>query len=170
MIPLDLPTANAKGRPIKVILSDRRVVIRVFTVGEEELLMFFGLGLLKPPRIPPNRRPQHFIDNSRDFGHRLLLDMIAADIAAMGDCPLVEGDEHLVKVHVHVFDPGVVISYGVATGFITDVVVENMDDMAQAMRERNAEAVSEDAIADHVAAEPFLNEATIGLVARWTIG
>ena len=93
------------------------------------------------------------------------VDMIAADIAAMGDCPLVEGDEHLVKVHVHVFDPGVAISYGVATGFITDVVVENMDDMAQAMRERNAEAVSEDAIADHVAAEPFLNEATIGVVA-----
>ena len=61
MIPLDLPTANAKGRPIKVILSDRRVVIRVYTVGEEELLMFFGLGLLKPPRIPPNRRPQHFL-------------------------------------------------------------------------------------------------------------
>ena len=52
MIPLDLPTANAKGRPIKVILSDRRVVIRVFTVGEEELLMFFGLGLLKPPGYP----------------------------------------------------------------------------------------------------------------------
>ena len=55
---------------------------------------------------------------------------IAADIAAMGECPLVEGDEKLVKVHVHVFDPGVPLSYGVATGFITDVVVENMDDMA----------------------------------------
>ncbi len=55
---------------------------------------------------------------------------IAADITAMGDCPLVEGDEKLVKVHVHVFDPGVPLSYGVATGFITDVVVENMDDMA----------------------------------------
>jgi dihydroxyacetone kinase-like predicted kinase len=61
---------------------------------------------------------------------------IAAEIAALGDCPLVEGDEHLVKVHVHVFDPGVALSYGVATGFITDVVVENMDDMAAAMQEQ----------------------------------
>ncbi|HQY92418.1 DAK2 domain-containing protein [Caldilinea sp.] len=60
---------------------------------------------------------------------------IATDIAALGDCPLVEGDEHLVKVHVHVFDPGVALSYGVATGFITDVVVENMDDMAAAMQQ-----------------------------------
>lgn len=61
---------------------------------------------------------------------------IAADIAALGDCPLVEGDEHLVKVHVHVFDPGVALSYGVATGFLTDIVVENMDDMAAAMQQR----------------------------------
>lgn len=64
---------------------------------------------------------------------------IAAAIAAMGDCPLVEGDERLVKVHVHVFDPGIALSYGVATGFITDIVVENMDDMAAAMQERTAE-------------------------------
>lgn len=60
--------------------------------------------------------------------------VIAADIATMGECPLVEGDDHLVKVHVHVFDPGVPISYGVAAGFITDVVVENMDDMAAEMQ------------------------------------
>ncbi|MFO7633661.1 MAG: DAK2 domain-containing protein [Caldilinea sp.] len=62
--------------------------------------------------------------------------VIAEEITALGDCPLVEGDEHLVKVHVHVFDPGVAISYGVATGFITDIVVENMDDMAAAMQQR----------------------------------
>lgn len=55
---------------------------------------------------------------------------IRADIEAMGDCPLVDGDEHLVKVHVHVFDPGIALSYGINLGFMTDVVVENMDDMA----------------------------------------
>ncbi len=57
---------------------------------------------------------------------------ILTDIAAMGDCPLVEGDDTLVKVHVHVFDPGEALSYGVKLGFVTDVVVENMDDMAAA--------------------------------------
>uniref|UniRef100_A0A7C1JJ02 DAK2 domain-containing protein n=1 Tax=Caldilinea aerophila TaxID=133453 RepID=A0A7C1JJ02_9CHLR len=85
---------------------------------------------------------------------------IAREIAAMGDCPLVEGDEHLVKVHVHVFDPGVPLSYGVATGFVTDVVVENMDDMAAAMQGE---------IAQVEAAPPFvkapLDEETIGVVA-----
>lgn len=107
---------------------------------------------------------------------------IAAEIAALGDCPLVEGDEHLVKVHVHVFDPGVVLSYGVATGFITDVVVENMDDMAAAMQERNVamsastnghiEAMPmppQAAPAPELAVEPIadapLDETTIGVIA-----
>ena len=81
--------------------------------------------------------------------------VIAAEIAAMGDCPLVEGDEKLVKVHVHVFDPGVPLSYGVATGFITDVVVENMDDMAAAgpLSEAQVQAAAE------------LDDEQIGLVA-----
>lgn len=51
-------------------------------------------------------------------------------ITAMGDCPLVEGDGTLVKVHVHVPDPGVALTYAISLGFVTDVVVENMDDMS----------------------------------------
>lgn len=90
--------------------------------------------------------------------------VIAADIAAMGDCPLVEGDENLVKVHVHVFDPGVALTYGVTTGFLTDVVVENMDDMAA---ENRATGAFEDV---RVADQPqlvrlHLDETHIGLVA-----
>jgi uncharacterized protein len=58
------------------------------------------------------------------------VDAIREQITALGDCPLVEGDEQLVKVHVHVPDPGVALSYAVSLGFVTDVVVENMDDMS----------------------------------------
>jgi len=54
---------------------------------------------------------------------------IRETIAAMGDCPLVEGDNSLVKVHVHVPNPGVPLAYAVSLGFVTDVIVENMDDM-----------------------------------------
>jgi DAK2 domain fusion protein YloV len=62
-------------------------------------------------------------------GNDLDVDAIRDRISAMGDYPLVEGDSNLVKVHVHVPDPGVPLSYAVSLGFITDVVVENMDDM-----------------------------------------
>ncbi len=58
------------------------------------------------------------------------VEAIREHITAMGDCPLVEGDEQLVKVHVHVPDPGVALSYAIGLGFVTDVVVENMDDMS----------------------------------------
>ncbi|MGQ9766430.1 MAG: DAK2 domain-containing protein [Anaerolineae bacterium] len=62
-------------------------------------------------------------------GEHLDVAAIRDRITAMGDCPLVEGDENLVKVHVHVPDPGKVLSYAVSLGFVTDIVVENMDDM-----------------------------------------
>ncbi|HEX9116452.1 MAG TPA: DAK2 domain-containing protein [Anaerolineae bacterium] len=58
------------------------------------------------------------------------IDAIRRKITSLGDYPLVEGDGQLVKVHVHVPDPGVVLSYAVSLGFVTDVVVENMDDMS----------------------------------------
>jgi DAK2 domain fusion protein YloV len=54
---------------------------------------------------------------------------IRDQITAMGECPLVEGEPSIVKVHVHVFNPGVPLSYAVTRGFVSDVLVENMDDM-----------------------------------------
>ena len=60
---------------------------------------------------------------------RLDVAAVREQIAAMGDCPLVEGDETLIKVHVHVPNPGAPLAYTISLGFVTDVVVENMDDM-----------------------------------------
>ncbi len=59
-------------------------------------------------------------------GQDLDVDAIRETIAAMGDCPLVVGEPTTVKVHVHVPDPGVPISYGVSLGSLRDVVVEDM--------------------------------------------
>jgi uncharacterized protein len=59
-------------------------------------------------------------------GKQLDVARIRGDIEAMGDCPLVLGDEQIVKVHVHVPDPGVPLSYGSKIGSLRDVVVEDM--------------------------------------------
>ena len=66
--------------------------------------------------------------------HGKLLDVAAirGAIEAMGDCPLVLGDEQVVKIHVHVPDPGVPISYGVTLGSLRDVVVEDMQAQSEA--------------------------------------
>ena len=47
---------------------------------------------------------------------------IRARINGMGDCPLVVGDETLVKVHVHVLNPGEALTFGAQQGLLDDVV------------------------------------------------
>ena len=59
-------------------------------------------------------------------GQSLDVDAIRQRITGMGECPLVVGDPAMVKVHVHVPDPGVPISYGASLGSLRDVVVEDM--------------------------------------------
>ena len=54
------------------------------------------------------------------------VETIRRDIDAMGECALVVGDPSAVKVHVHVPDPGVPLSYAVKLGSLRDVVVEDM--------------------------------------------
>jgi uncharacterized protein len=59
-------------------------------------------------------------------GNELDVSAIRQRIAEMGDCALVVGDPTTLKVHVHVHDPGIPISYGAGLGSLRDVVVENM--------------------------------------------
>ncbi len=59
-------------------------------------------------------------------GDDLDVDEIRERITEMGDYPLVVGDPTTIKVHVHVSDPGVPISYGAELGSLRDVVVEDM--------------------------------------------
>jgi DAK2 domain fusion protein YloV len=64
-------------------------------------------------------------------GHTLDVLLITEKIDAMGDSTLVVGDENTIKVHVHVDDPGLPISYGALQGTLLDVVVENMHEQYQ---------------------------------------
>lgn len=60
-------------------------------------------------------------------GENLDVSAIRAAIDGMGWSTLVVGSATLVKVHVHVHDPGQPLSYAISTGAsLDDVVVENM--------------------------------------------
>ncbi len=59
-------------------------------------------------------------------GENLDVHSVRQSIDAMGDSTVVVGDQSTVKVHIHVKDPGVPLSFGASLGRITDVVVENM--------------------------------------------
>ncbi len=76
-------------------------------------------------------------------GEKLDVAKVRADIDAMGWSTLVVGDDQLIKVHVHVHDPGEPLSYAIRLGaFIDDVVVENMQqqyhEYVKARQEREA--------------------------------
>lgn len=65
------------------------------------------------------------------MGHNLNVLEVRHRIDAMGDSTVVVGDEKAIKVHIHVKDPGVPLSYGASLGQITDVVVENMQEQME---------------------------------------
>src|SRR5260221_10084093 len=86
-------------------------------------------------------------------GERLDLDAVRAAIGAMGDSMVVVGDESLIKVHIHVHDPGVPISYGVSLGIVSDVVVENMQEQSEGyIAMRAGESASADDSSESAAA------------------
>lgn len=60
-------------------------------------------------------------------GDGLNIDEVRNHISSIGWSTLVVGDNKLVKVHVHVHDPGVPLSYAIGLGAnLDDIVVENM--------------------------------------------
>lgn len=48
-----------------------------------------------------------------------------------GDCLLVVGNEHLIKIHFHTNEPWKVLEYCASLGEIFDVVVEDMERQAR---------------------------------------
>jgi DAK2 domain fusion protein YloV len=61
-------------------------------------------------------------------GNNLDVNTVRAAIDRMGWSTVVVGNEHAIKVHVHVHDPGIPLSYGVSLGAVSDIVVENMQE------------------------------------------
>ena len=73
-------------------------------------------------------------------GEALDVRSIQARLEALGDSVLVGGDERLVKVHVHNERPDEILAYGLSLGALTRITVENLDTMADDVREARASA------------------------------
>jgi hypothetical protein len=64
-------------------------------------------------------------------GQGLNVQNVRQTLEGMGWSTLVVGDESLIKVHIHVHNPGPVLGYGAEQGALLDVVVENMQEQYQ---------------------------------------
>ncbi|HEX9186880.1 MAG TPA: DAK2 domain-containing protein, partial [Vicinamibacteria bacterium] len=71
-------------------------------------------------------------------GELLDVDAIRGRLEAMGESVLVAGDPRAVKVHVHNERPDLVIAYGLETGSLSRISVENLDNQARDVRETKA--------------------------------
>lgn len=49
------------------------------------------------------------------------------ELAAMGHSAVIVGDERYLKAHIHTLDPGVLLSYAVRYGGLTQIKIDNMD-------------------------------------------
>ncbi len=64
-------------------------------------------------------------------GKGLNPEAIREKLITLGESVLVVGDESMIRVHLHTFDPGTALSYASALGNLQQVKVENMDDQHQ---------------------------------------
>jgi dihydroxyacetone kinase-like predicted kinase len=60
-------------------------------------------------------------------GEDLPVGEIKNKVIACGECPLVVGDEKLLKVHVHTMNPDDILNYARTKGIMKDIIVEDMD-------------------------------------------
>lgn len=99
-------------------------------------------------------------------GNNLDVSVVRAAIDSMGWSTLVVGDAEAIKVHVHVHDPGIPLSYGVSLGTLSDIVVENMQEQYHDyVRQRTAKTAGEAGPRSPQFELPELHEDDIGVVA-----
>jgi uncharacterized protein len=123
----DAGVVDAGGQGLALILEGMVRYLRGETI--EMVAEPAAIEALVMPTAPHTGDEEYnydvqFIIKGRDLDVALIRDTIDA----MGDSTLVVGDASLIKVHVHVDDPGGPISYGAAQGTLLDVVVENMQE------------------------------------------
>ena len=68
-------------------------------------------------------------------GDSLDLDALRARVGAMATSTVVVGDESIVKIHAHTFDPGPILSVAVSVGTLGQVKIENIDQQHQEFQE-----------------------------------
>ena len=116
---------DAGGQGLCVILEGMMRTLRGEVMGESAAVATTVMG----PAFAAEAVPEEEYGYDVQFlivGQNLDVEAIRRDIDAMGTSTLVVGDSETVKVHVHVPDPGVPLSYAVRLGSLRDVVVEDM--------------------------------------------
>ncbi|MDQ7025116.1 MAG: DAK2 domain-containing protein [Anaerolineae bacterium] len=87
------------------------------------------------------------------LGKKMDVKQIRQDISAMGWSPLIDGGDSLIKVHIHVHNPGEPLTYAIGLGVdLDDIVVENMQaQYLQYVQDRSERESNEGATENNIA-------------------
>jgi len=72
--------------------------------------------------------PHGYCTNFILEGQDLNSDKIEKDLKKKGQSLIVTGDDTLVRVHIHSFEPGEILKYATKLGRLHDIIINNMDD------------------------------------------
>jgi len=84
-----------------------------------------------PPARKEERRVYGFDVQFLLEGKALPVEEVRNRVIASGECPLVVGDEKLLKVHIHTMNPDEILDYARSKGTLSDIVIEDMDQQVQ---------------------------------------
>lgn len=115
---------DAGGQGLFIILEGMLRCLRGEPLGEDlELAEAVDLAIAS---LDPGEAGYGYDVQFLLVGQDLDVDTIRHEMTGMGESTLVVGNPSTVKIHIHVGDPGIPISYGSHLGSLRDVVVEDM--------------------------------------------
>ncbi|MBA3337557.1 MAG: DAK2 domain-containing protein [Chloroflexia bacterium] len=92
--------------------------------------------------------PFGYCTNFMVFGENIDFIRFRDELAAMGRSAVIVGDDRMVKVHIHVLNPGKVLDYALGAGDLGQIKIDNMraqtDDLTDRRAQRTALAPQPD--------------------------
>ena len=92
-----------------------------------------------------------YCTNFMVFGEGIPFDRVRAELAEMGQSAVIVGDETVLKVHIHVLNPGQVLDYALGFGSLGQIKIDNMQSQTRALTAQRQES---EPVATPVAIEP----------------
>ncbi len=94
----------------------------------------------KLPSMPiEQEEPYGYCTNFLLVGQKLNPDKIRKRLETNGQSVVVAGDSNNVRVHIHTYDPGVILRYATSLGTLHHIQIQNMDDQHEGFVEMQQE-------------------------------
>ena len=143
---------DAGGMGIVVILGGAYLHLTGGNVEEADLELATAAGQIDPSQLASVSVESDFLDSSVESewgyctqfliqGENLDIERVREELAEKAESLVIVGDDRFIRVHVHMEDPGVALTYGAGLGELDQIKIDNMNlqnqDWASGHQERN---------------------------------